>query len=272
MIGSAPAQTINIWPGVAPGSEGWTYKERAFDDTPLGPIVQNVVTPTLNAYLPEPGKATGAAVIVAPGGAFVSLVIELQGTGIARWFQERGVAAFVLKYRLLERIDGAPLPSNMDEAGKYGMADGIQALKVLRERATEFGIAPDRIGFVGFSAGAMVASAALLHPDAAARPSFAALLYGGPFGVMPSIPEQLPPTFLAWAQDDAVALILIERFHDALRSAGHRPEVHVYSNGGHGFALEQQGASSDRWIEQLYLWIEAEGFLERGDPGRQGRP
>jgi acetyl esterase/lipase len=111
----------------------------------------------------------------------------------------------------------------------------------------------------------MVASAALLHPDAAARPSFAALLYGGPFGVMPSIPEQLPPTFLAWAQDDAVALILIERFHDALRSAGHRPEVHVYASGGHGFALQEQGKSSDRWIEQLYLWMDAEGFLERAE-------
>jgi acetyl esterase/lipase len=260
-IGLAGAQTIDLWPGVAPGSEDWTHEERRFDDTPFGPIVQNVVTPTLTPYLPEPDKATGSAVIIAPGGAFVSLVIELQGTDVARWFQERGIAAFVLKYRLLERIDGAPLPSSMDEAGKYGMADGIRALEVLRERAGELGIAPERIGFVGFSAGAMVASAALLQADAATRPAFAALIYGGPFGAMPPIPTELPPMFLAWAQDDAVALTLIERFHDALRSAGHRPEVHVYANGGHGFALKKQGMSSDGWIEQLHVWMGTLGVL-----------
>jgi acetyl esterase/lipase len=264
-IEPANAQTITVWPGVAPGSERWAHKERAFDDTPLGPIVQNVVTPTLTAYLPEPGTATGSAVLIAPGGAFVALVMEQEGTAVARWFQERGVAAFVLKYRLLERIDGAPLPSNMDEAGRYGMADGIQALKVVRQRASDFRIAPDRIGFIGFSAGAMVASAALLQEDAASRPSFAALIYGAPLGTMPSIPAKLPPMFLAWAQDDAQALTFIVRFHDALRSAGHRPEVHAYSNGGHGFGLKKQGKSSDRWIEQLHVWMDAQGLLARSN-------
>jgi acetyl esterase/lipase len=263
--GSTYAQTINVWPGVAPGSERWTHTERTIDDTPLGKIVQNVVTPTLTAYLPEPDEATGTAVIIAPGGAFVAIVIGQEGTDVARWFQERGVAAFVLKYRLLERIDGAPLPASMDEAGKYGMADGIQALNVLRQRANEFRIAPDRIGFVGFSAGAMVASAALLQEDATARPAFAALIYGAPLGAMPSTPMELPPMFLAWAQDDAVALTFIVRFHDALRSAGHRPEVHAYANGGHGFALKEQGKSSDGWIEQLHVWMQAQGFFERAN-------
>ena len=264
-IGCANAQTIDVWPGVPPGSEHWTHKERTIDDTPIGQIVQNVVTPTLTAYLPERGKATGSAVIIAPGGAFVALAIGLEGTAVARWFQERGVAAFVLKYRLLERIDGAPLPSNMDEAGKYGMADGIQALNVVRQRASGFRIAPDRIGFVGFSAGAMVASAALLQENAAGRPNFAALIYGAPLGAMPSIPKQLPPMFLAWAQDDPQALAFIVRFHDALRSAGHRPEVHAYSNGGHGFALKKQGTSSDRWIDQLHVWMDVQGFLGRAN-------
>jgi acetyl esterase/lipase len=262
-IGSANAQTIDVWPGVAPGSENWTHKERTIDATPIGQIVQNVVTPTLTAYLPEPGKATGSAVIIAPGGAFVALAMGQEGTDVARWFQARGVAAFVLKYRLLERIDGAPLPANMDEAGKYGMADGIQALDIVRQRAREFRVAPDRIGFVGFSAGAMVASAALLQQDAARRPNFAALIYGAPLGAMPSIPRQLPPVFLAWAQDDAQALTFIVRFHDALRAAGHRPEVHAYSGGGHGFALKKQGTSSDRWIEQLQVWMDAQGLLAR---------
>src|SRR5437763_13752187 len=105
---------------------------------------------------------------------------------------------------------------DMDEAGRYGIADGIQALKVLRQHAAEWGVSRDRVGFLGFSAGAMVTSGALLQKDAAARPSFAALIYGGPFGVMPAIPPRLPPMFLAWAQDDTQAREPVSRFYDAL--------------------------------------------------------
>ena len=193
-------------------------------------MIINVVTPTLTAYLPERGKATGTGVIIAPGGAFVALAIEHEGYKVARWLQEKGIAAFVLKYRVVEkRGEGIPAGMNMDEVGKFGIADGIQALKVVRQHAPEWGIAQDRIGFMGFSAGAMVTSGTLLNPDAAARPSFAAMIYGGPFGVMPSIPPKLPPMFLAWAQDDDLALDPIVKFYDTLRSAGHKPEVHIYS-------------------------------------------
>lgn len=269
LAGAAGAQTVNIWPGVAPGSESWTWKERSVDNTPLGTVVFNVVTPTLTAYLPERAKATGAGVIVAPGGAFVALAIDLEGHNVARWLQERGVAAFVLKYRITEkRQEGIP-SMNMDEAGKYGIADGIQSVKVVRQRAAQWGISPDRVGFVGFSAGAMVAGGALLQPDAAGRPNFAALIYGGPFGVMPAIPAKLPPVFLAWAQDDAVALGPVVRFHDALKAAGHKPEVHIFSSGGHGFGMRKQGASSDHWIDSFYYWLEAQGFT--GRPGKAGR-
>lgn len=260
---SARAQTVNIWPGVAPGSESWTQKERTVENTPVGTVVFNVVTPTLTAYLPERTKATGAGVIIAPGGAFVALAISLESTEVARWLQERGIAAFVLKYRIVEkRGEGIPANMDMDEAGKYGIADGIQALKVVRRNAAEWGVAPDRIGFMGFSAGAMVASATLLQPDAAARPNFAALLYGAPFGRMPAIPAKLPPVFMAWAQDDAVALVPINKFHDALKSAGHKPEIHIYNAGGHGFGLRKQGTSSDHWIDAFYHWLEAQGFIK----------
>nr|MDQ3744522.1 alpha/beta hydrolase [Acidobacteriota bacterium] len=189
---SARSQVVNIWPGVAPGSESWTQKERVVEDTPLGTVVFNVVTPTLTAYLPERSKATGTGVIIAPGGAFVALAVDLEGRNVARWLQERGIAAFVLKYRIVEkRGEGIPSGMDMDEAGKYGIADGIQALKVVRQHASEWGVSPDRVGFMGFSAGAMVASGALLQGEAAARPNFAAMIYGGPFGRMPAIPAQL---------------------------------------------------------------------------------
>ncbi|HEU5261756.1 MAG TPA: alpha/beta hydrolase [Gemmatimonadales bacterium] len=257
---SGHAQMVNIWPGVAPGSETWTQKERTVENTPLGTVVFNIVTPTLTAYLPERTRATGTGVIVAPGGAFVALAIDLEGHNVARWLQERGIAAFVLKYRIIEkRQEGIPT-MNMDTAGRYGIADGIQAIKVVRQHAAEWGLSPDRVGFLGFSAGAMVTSGTLLQEDAAARPNFAALIYGGPFGAMPTIPAKLPPMFLAWAQDDAVALDPVVRFHDTLTSAGYKPEVHIFSAGGHGFGMRKQGTSSDHWIDAFYHWLEAQGL------------
>lgn len=260
MACSTNAQVVNIWPGTAPGSENWTYKERTVENTPIGTVVFNVVTPTLTAYLPERTKATRTGVIIAPGGAFVALAVDLEGQNVARWLQERGIAAFVLKYRIMEKR-GEGIPSmNMDEAGKYGIADGIQAIKVVRQHAADWGISPDRVGFIGFSAGAMVTSGTLLHNDAAARPNFAAMIYGGPFGVMPTIPAKLPPMFLAWAQDDPLVLDPVARFYEALKSAGHKPEVHIFSAGGHGFGMRKQGTSSDRWIDEFYYWLEAQGF------------
>jgi acetyl esterase/lipase len=119
-------------------------------------------------------------------------------------------------------------------------------------------VSPDRVGFLGFSAGAMVASGAVLQPDSAARPSFAALIYGAPFGAMPRIPRNLPPLFLAWAQDDPVALQPIIRFRDALAAAGIKPELHVFSSGGHGFGMKKQGTTSDYWIELFYHWLESQ--------------
>src|SRR5215471_13703072 len=255
MTRSTDAQVVNIWPGTAPGSENWTQKETTVTDTPIGAVVFNVVTPTLTPYLPDRNKATGTGVIIAPGGAFVALAIDLEGNKVAQWLQEKGIAAFVLKYRIMEkRQEGIPTGMNMDEAGKYGIADGIQALKVVRQHAAEWGVSPDRLGFLGFSAGAMVASGSLLQSDASARPNFAGMIYGGPFGVMPTIPPKLPPMFLAWAQDDDVALTPIVKFYDALKAAGDKPEAHIFSAGGHGFGMKRQGTTSDRWIDLFYAW------------------
>ncbi|HYW71860.1 MAG TPA: alpha/beta hydrolase [Pyrinomonadaceae bacterium] len=266
---SAPAQTLNIWPGVAPGSEDWKQKETAVGDTPLGMVIINVVTPTITAYLPEKSKATGTGVIIAPGGAFVALAMDVGANPAARWLQERGIAAFVLKYRTVEkRGEGIPSDLNMDEAGKYGIADGLQALKVVRQHAAEWGVSPGRIGMLGFSAGAMVTSGALLQADPAARPNFAAMIYGGPFGVMPAIPTSLPPMFLAWAQDDQIASAPVGKFYDALKAAGHKPEVHIFASGGHGFGLKKQGTTSDRWFDYFYIWLETQGVAHRAPAER----
>ncbi len=257
VAGTASAQTINLWPGVAPGSEHWTLAERTYEHTPVGTVVQNVVTPTITAYLPDRAHATGVGIIVAPGGAFVALAMSVEATDLAPWLQRHGIAAFVLKYRTVQKtVDGIPA-MDMDTAGRYGIADGIRALEVVREHASEWHVDPNRLGFIGFSAGAMVASAATLQADARLRPNFAAFIYGGPFGRMPRIPAGLPPLFMAWAQDDNVALQPVVRFRDALVAAGNRPEVHVYSAGGHGFGTKKQGTPSDHWLDDFYAWMRA---------------
>lgn len=286
---AAQQQTIKIWPGAAPGSETWTESETVMKGSDTDRVA-NVVTPALIAYLPEKSKATGTGVIIAPGGGFSYLAIDKEGHLVAKWLQGKGIAGFVLKYRTRQMkaediaafqarrasgavggrggapgqppAAGARPGGGMDAAGQYGIADGIQALKVLRQRAGEFGLSPDRIGIVGFSAGAMVTSGILLQEDASSRPSFAAPIYGGPFGAMPAIPKNLPPVFLAWAQDDPLAGSACGRFLAALIEAGSKPEVHVYRAGGHGFGMAKQGTTSDHWIDQFYYWLDTQGFAK----------
>lgn len=258
---NAQAQTIDIWPGVAPGSESWKQKEMVVHVAPLGTVALDVVTPTLTMYLPDRSTATGAGVIVAPGGYCVALAMDIEGNDVARALQKAGVAAFVLKYRTLEkRQQGIPTNIDMDQACKYGIADGIQAIKVVRQHAAEWGVSPDRVGIIGFSAGGMVASGAMLQPNPVTRPSFDALIYGAPFGVMPAIPHNLPPIFMAWAQDDTVARVPVVKFYDALTSAGQEPEAHVFNAGGHSFGMRKQGTSSDHWIDDFIWWLNARGF------------
>ncbi len=298
---AAQQPTIKIWPGAAPGSEDWSQPEGVMKGTDTDRVV-NVVTPTLIAYLPEKSKATGTGVIIAPGGGFSYLAIDKEGTRVASWLQEKGITGFVLKYRVRQMKPediaafqarrgggaegargnpgqtaapggragappraGAPAAGggrSMDDVGQYGIADGIQALELLRQRAGEFGLSPDRIGIVGFSAGAMVASGVLLQGEPASRPAFAAPIYGGPFGAVPSIPQNLPPVFLAWAQDDTTAGAACARFYAALTAAGSRPEVHIYRAGGHGFGMAKQGTTSDHWIEEFHYWLDAQGFTK----------
>ena len=263
----AYSQTLNVWPDAAPGSEHWTQKEVTVPDTPVGTVILNVTTPTLTVYLPQRSHATGTGVIIAPGGYCVALAIDAEGSDVARRLQESGIAAFVLKYRTQEKTqDGIPANLDMDQACEYGIADGIQALKVVRQHAVEWGLSPDQIGFMGFSAGGMVASGALLGTEAAARPSFAVLMYGAPFGVMPAIPADLPPIFMAWAQDDSLAATSMAKFHEALETAGARPEVHLFDAGGHGFGVKKQGTSSDHWLDEFLWWLQAVGFASAAVP------
>jgi acetyl esterase/lipase len=269
-------KVINIWPGVAPGSEQWKQKEATIRFGPMESIV-NVTTPTLTAFLPDPGKTTGTAVILAPGGGFIFLGKDTHE--IAEWLAARGIAGFVLKYRTaplqgesdaqLGQAGGARFGAQLNshalilEDGKAGIADGIQAIKVLREQAQEFGISPDRIVFMGFSAGGMITEYTAVNPDVTARPNYAAPIYGAPFPDVPPIPKGgLPPFFMEMAQDDNLAGPQIVAFYDALKAAGYKPELHIYEHGGHGWSMRKQGTTSDHWLEEFYWWLEAHGLTK----------
>lgn len=276
----APAPpSVPVWPGVAPGSETWTQKEQETVAPWGNKLVRNVVRPTLELY-PAPANASGTAVIVLPGGAFRFLSIDTEGWQVARWLNGKGIHAFVLRYRLGEtaatdlaftaQIFGilAPLFGSgtalMDDMKKYAppaIADTQQALKLVRARAKEWKLDPQRVGLLGFSAGGAAVTAASIDKDPANRPNFTAAIYPGPWP-LDNVPADAPPLFVAAAADDSItksgALPLVE----AWKKAGRPVESRIYDKGGHGFGMKKQDKPSDVWMEEFAAWLNAQGLLK----------
>jgi acetyl esterase/lipase len=273
---AAPSQpdAIDLYPGVAPGSENATQKEQ-WESLPHDRVVRNVTHPTLTPILPAKKKATGTAVIVAPGGGFVLLSMDNEGYKVAHWLADHGIAAFVLKYRV------NPTPASEAEFAAFGqrmflpppggkerpplphsdlaVADGQQALRLVRQRAAQWGIDPKRVGMVGFSAGAMNVLQVALKNAADARPDFIAPVYGPMSSV--TVPANAPPLFVARAADDP--LMALEDFGlvTAWRQAGAPVELHMYEHGGHGFGASHKGTTSDLWLDEFYAWLKDRGAL-----------
>jgi acetyl esterase/lipase/type 1 glutamine amidotransferase len=298
--GSAAAKVIPVWPDRAPGSEGWTHKEVEYrNEWDRKAMVRNVTTPTLTAFLPDSAVATGAAVVVCPGGGFRFLSWQSEGTEVAEWLQQRGVAAFVLRYRVLETPASdedfrkemaaffrgmadrrerpaageaekreAPkdqvrpaIPESMRKAAALGIADGRQAIKVVRQHATEWGIKPDRIGIMGFSAGGMVTMGVAMDHDAESRPDFAAPIYGGGTNGA-KVPDDAPPLFILCASDDRLAAAGSARLYSEWKAANRPVELHIYEKGGHGFGMTPRGLPVDRWIERFGDWLGQRGLIK----------
>ena len=272
------SQIIQLWPDGAPGSEGWTQQEQeTLAPPPIGiKVVRNVTQPTLTAFLPDSAGSNRAAVIVCPGGAFHFLAIEHEGTEVAHWLNTRGVAAFVLRYRLIETTvdeDGLSeqMRQNLTDRDRFRelmqvlrpliIADGLQAVKLVRRRAAEWGIAPDRIGIMGFSAGGHLTTGVALKYDADSRPDFAAPIYSSPYEDI-NVPADAPPLFIAVAHDDAFAASACVPLYSAWSAAQRSAELHIYSKGGHGFGMYKQGLPSDHWIDQFGDWLQAQGVLD----------
>jgi acetyl esterase/lipase len=271
---------IDLWPAGTPGTglgaereQETLYASPRFNNLVKNlRVVRNIPQPTLTIYLPDPAVANGTAVIICPGGGFQCLPIDHEGTAVAQWLTKRGVAAGVLRYRLLptaprdedflQQLQHPDLQQMMSHA-VHAVLDGKQAIRVMRKQAALWGVDPQLIGILGFSAGGVVATGVAAPDEADSRPNFVASMYspGWPDGAVPA--DRLP-LFLAFASDDPVLSLVSEgslRFYAAWQAAGHPVELHIYSRGGHGFGMAQQGWPSDHWIERLREWLQVEGLL-----------
>ena len=255
--------------------ETWTMS--SMDNVP---VVQNVTVPTLTPFLPPRGKATGAAVIIAPGGGFVLLAMDHEGWAVARWLQSQGVAAFVLKYRVLPtepkaagldkanaEFAAAGPPGRLrriSEGAKVATEDAQEAMRVVRARAAEWGVDPQRIGFMGFSAGAITTLSLALADDAATRPAFIAPIYGGlgaPL-VGGTVPQDPPPMWTSQAADDPLFGKTDYALIPAWQAKGGTVELHLYEKGGHGYGYPgRKGTSTMQWPADFLAWMRSRGYL-----------
>jgi len=271
--GAAGTQVCGL-PGVAltapAASDGRTESSGYDGDTRF---IRNVSQPTLTPVLPAAGTATGAAVIVAPGGGFFGLAIDKEGCEVARWLADRGIAAFVLKYRLLatpsseeqfkaeltrllkgEKVSFA-LP---DDTPAEAAADGLAALRHVRGNAARYRIDPARVGFMGFSAGGFL-TRTLVAQGGRDMPAFAAPIYPnmGPLAV----PANAPPMFVVIGQQDFLLKGPGFPLVDSYRAAGKPIEFHFFSDDEHGFGVGVKGKTSEGWLELYYRWLATRGFL-----------
>ncbi len=269
---------IELGTGTLPGataSESWHSQYGS-------KFVRNVTVATLQPFLPRASKATGAAVIVAPGGGFRTLSMENEGSNVARALAAKGVAAFVLKYRLIQTPadletfarppamrppSGAPTgappaprpgPRDMSAQIMPMIADANAAFALVRANSAKWRVDPDRIGMIGFSAGAALTMATALN-NQDARPAFLGNIYG-PLGAV-EVPADAPPLFAAIAADDPLFgfnVGLIENWRKANRPV----EFHYYEQGGHGFGMYPKETTSTGWFDAFVKWLGMHGYLK----------
>lgn len=259
-----------LWPNGAPGSEGKSGEE-AMRVSPQGDhIISNVHRPSITVYLPAKETATGAAVVIAPGGGHSELWVDHEGYNVAQWLAAHGVAGFVLKYRLAREkgstytVEGTAL------------ADTLRAIREVKSNAAEWGVRADRVGVMGFSAGGELAALAGTRYDAgdpqasdpvdrmSSRPAFMALLY-------PAIPKEMrlsketPAAFLACGENDRQDISQgLPELYLAMKKAGVSAELHVYTGVGHGFGLrESTKGPVAQWPSRFLEWMDAKGFLKK---------
>jgi acetyl esterase/lipase len=287
-VATAQPQELPLWPGQAPGSEAWSLPETV-TTLPTGDrLVTNVSEPTLTVYLPDPSRATGAAVVVAPGGALRLLSLDNEGAKVAEWLNGIGVAAFVLKYRTLQvaepprlgpppggaaasrqeldihNANANPAPDDMalTEVLHMGIADAQQALKLVRHNAREWRVDAARVGIMGFSAGGGVAIGTALAERGEAYPDFLVSLYG-PSLMDVNVPDYAPPLFIAVGSMHFNVTNGCLALFAAWKAAGKPAEIHVYDQVSAGFGMTKRGLPVDGWTDRLREWLAARRITTR---------
>jgi acetyl esterase/lipase len=261
---------IPLWPGGAPGSEGKTAPEVVTKSGSGDISVRSIHNPSLTPYLPPREKATGAALLVIPGGGHRNLAITHEGYNVAEWFSEHGIAAFVLKHRLARETNSTY------QIEVEALADTQRAMRSIRSRAQEWGLDPARIGAIGFSAGGELVNFACERFDAGkadskdpverqpSRPNFQAMIYPGTsWKIQPT--NGYPPVFLACSYTDRkdISEGLAEAYL-RFKRAGVPAELHIYSSGGHGFGLRPGNKKPVAgWITRFDEWLADSGFVTR---------
>jgi acetyl esterase/lipase len=260
---------IPLWPAGAPGSETWDQIEEETTMPDGLPVVRNVTHPTLTVY--PAVNPNGTSVIVAPGGAWHFLAIEHEGRQVAEWLAARGITVFLLKYRLIRT--GADMQKDLGDffsspdtrAARMGellpltLADAEQAVRIVRQRAGEWGINPNRVGFMGFSAGGAVAAQAALYTAPDGRPDFVAPIYAAVFDEVKA-PADAPPLFLLCTDSDDMASHASMLLYDAWKAVKRPVELHIYAQGDHGFGMTTKGLPADTWIERFTDWMKGLGY------------
>ncbi|MCB0516206.1 MAG: alpha/beta hydrolase fold domain-containing protein [Bacteroidetes bacterium] len=277
-------EVIQLYNGKPPGSEKWDWQEQISTDNPFNTeVVYNVVQPTLTAYLPPYYLATGTAVIVAPGGAFHTLSINSEGIDVAKWLNSKGIAAFVLKYRVAHSFTDDPVTELMGKMGDFkkldeenapiiplAMADGLAAVKYVRDHAEELEVDPGKIGFMGFSAGGTLTMSVVYNGTDENRPNFVAPIYAyEPAVIGNTIPGEKTPIFVVVAGDDQLKMVpsslnIYRKWHEAGQSA----ELHVFEKGGHGFGMRQQNLPTDKWTDRFWDWLKLHGYNKKLYPSK----
>lgn len=271
-----PQASIDLWPGKAPG-ETKDIGPEVYNEPKAGQLavkrLTNVSKPQLLVYPAPKGKANGTAVIVAPGGAYSILAIEHEGTQTCEWLNSLGVTAFLLKYRVPKRE--MQLPDNL-----AAIQDAQRAVSLVRSKAADWNLDPNRIGMLGFSAGGNLTAWTCLTEkrmydpvDSAdklsSRPSFAALIYPAYLTdkegkLKPEYPvtKGSPPMFFAHANDDPVTPVGSVALYAALKQAGVPAEVHIYATGGHGFGMRKGPNPVSSWPDRCADWLKSRGYLD----------
>ena len=252
----------------------WESEEKNyFSEIWQNQVVTNVSVPTMEIFKPE--KPNGTSVIIAPGGGLYALSIKSEGTDVAKWLNEKGITAFVLKYRLVPTgedgvaeisEEGSTNPQRIMERVKpvlpLSIADGLSAVSYVRSNAEGLGLNPDKIGFMGFSAGGAVTMGVTFNCTKENRPNFIVPVYPW-MTVIPKyqVPEDAPPMLIICATDDPLGLAKDSaNLYMAWLNENHSVGLHMYAKGGHGFGMKKQGLASDNWIAQFHSWALSQGL------------